>query len=332
MKFAIVGAGAIGAYVGAALARGGADVTLIARGAHLQAIQGHGVRVHSPRGDFSAHPTATDDIEAIRDADVVFLGLKAHSLPALAPAIGRSLKSGSTVISAQNGIPWWYFQSHGGALEGTQLQSVDPNGIIGNSIPIDSIVGCVIYCSTEIASPGVIRHIEGTRYPIGELDGQRSERCKAISAAFKAGGLKAPVESDLRSQIWLKLVGNAPLNAVTALTGATLGELGSRPAMVALLRATFEECAAVASALGNEFSVSLDRRLEAALEVGDHKTSTLMDMEAGKPLEIECMSGAVIELADVLGVPVPHLRTMHECTKLLEQVRVSGTSGAGSAE
>jgi 2-dehydropantoate 2-reductase len=317
VKFAVLGAGAIGAYVGAALSRGGADLTLIARGAQLRALQEDGVRVLSPRGDFHAHPPATDEIEAAGDADAVFIGLKAYSLPELAPRLGAALKPGAAVIAAQNGIPWWYFQSHPGPLEGTVLESVDPGGVIARSIPAEAAIGCVVYCSAEIDSPGVIRHIEGTRFAIGEPDGTISERCRAISEAFAAGGLKAPVEERLRDQIWLKLVGNAAFNPVTALTGATLGELGTLPEMIELLRAIFDECAAVAGKLGIQFPVSLERRLQAGIEVGDHKTSMLMDLEAGKPLELDCMTGAVIELARLLEIPVPRTEAVHACTKLL---------------
>ena len=201
------------------------------------------------------------------------------------------------------------------------LESVDPGGVISGSIEPERVVGCVIYCSTEIVKPGVIRHIEGTRFAIGEPDGSISERCRRISEAFTAGGLKCPVEARLRDHIWLKLIGNAAFNPVTALTGATLGELATLPEMVELLRAIFDECAAVALGLGVELPVSLDRRLEAGLAVGDHKTSMLMDLEARKPLELDCITGAVIELADKLGVPVPHTRTVHACTRLLDELR-----------
>lgn len=326
MKFAVVGAGAIGAYVGAALARGGADVVLVARGEHLRALQERGVRVLSPRGDFTAHPSATDDIQAIGDADAVFVALKAHSLTGLAPAIGAAIKPGAAVIGGQNGIPWWYFQSQPGPLGETSLESVDPGGTIARSIPREAAVGCVIYCSTEIVEPGVIRHLEGTRFAIGEPNGEESARCKAISAAFVAGGLRCPVERNLREQIWLKLVGNAAFNPVTALTRATLGELGTLPELVDLLRAILEECAAVAGALGIELPVSIERRLEAGFAVGGHKTSMLQDLESGKPLELDCMTGAVIELGGKLGVPVPLTRAIHACTKLLGELNVRSAS------
>jgi 2-dehydropantoate 2-reductase len=318
---AVVGAGAIGAYVGAALARGGTDVTLIARGAHLQAMQERGVRVISPRGDFEAHPAATDDLDAVAHADAVFLALKAYSLPALAPRLGAALERGAAVIAAQNGIPWWYFHSHGGPLEGTVLESVDPGGMISRSIPPEAVIGCVLYSSTEVVEPGVIRHIEGTRFAIGEPGGAISKRCLRIAEAFKAGGLKAPVEERLRDQIWLKLIGNVAFNPVTALTGATLGELASQPEMVDLLRRIFEECAEVAARLGIEFPVSLERRLEAGFAVGDHKTSMLQDLEAGKPLEVDCLTGAVLELAAMLDVSAPHTRAVHACVKLLDTRR-----------
>src|SRR6266700_3810983 len=209
MKFVVLGAGAIGAYVGAALARGGADVTLIARGAHGAAMANRGVQVLSPRGDFTAHPPVTDDLGAVAGADVVFVGLKAYSLPGIAPNLGPLLAPEAAVTWAQNGIPWWYQPG---------LDSVDPGGVIAKSIPSEHNVGCVVYCSTEIIEPGVIKHIEGTRFTIGEPDGSKTPRCARISEAFAAGGLKAPVESRLRDQIWLKLLGNAAFNPITALT------------------------------------------------------------------------------------------------------------------
>ncbi|MEP7023385.1 MAG: 2-dehydropantoate 2-reductase [Actinomycetota bacterium] len=322
MKFAVVGAGAIGAYAGAALSRGGADVTLIARGPHLAAMARDGVRVLSPRGDFTAHPQATDDLAAVAGADVVIVALKAYSLPDIAPRLGKLLAPEAAVIWAQNGIPWWYFQSVPDPIGGPVLESVDPGGVITSSIAPGHNVGCVTYCATEIAEPGVIRHIEGTRFTIGEPDGSKSERCQQISAAFGAGGLRAPVEAKLRDQIWLKLVGNVAFNPITALTGATLGELGTLPEMRELLVAVFAECAAVAGQLGISFPVSLERRLEAGLAVGNHKTSMLQDLEAGKQLELDCMTGAIVELAGRLGIAVPHVQTVHACAKLLGQLAI----------
>lgn len=319
MRFAVLGAGAIGAYVGAALARGGADVTLIARGPHLAAMRERGVRVLSPRGDFTAHPAVTGEIAAVASADVVFVALKAYSLTEIAPRLGELLAPGAAAIWAQNGIPWWYFQSLADAAGGG-LESVDPGGVIAASIRPEHNVGCVVYCSTEIVEPGVIRHIEGTRFTIGEPDGSKTQRCQEISAAFAAGGLKAPVESRLRDQIWLKLIGNVAFNPITALTGATLGQLGTVPAMVDLLRTVFAECAAVADRLGITFPVSLERRLAAGIAVGDHRTSMLQDLQAGKRLELDCMTGAVAELAGRVGADVPSVRAIHACATLLDQL------------
>lgn len=321
MRFAVVGAGAIGAYLGASLARGGVDVVLIARGAHLDAMRRDGVRVLSGRGDFTARPEATDAFAAVGGADVVVIGLKAYSLPELAPRIGALLAPGAAVIPAQNGVPWWFFQSFGGPLDGTVLESVDPGGTITAAIAPGRVVGCVPYPATELVAPGVVRHIEGTRFAIGEPDGRRSDRCRLISEAFVAGGLKCPVEDRVREQLWLKLIGNVAFNPLSALTRATLGELGAVPEMVDVLRAVMEEVAAVGSALGIELPVSIDRRLEAGLGVGDHKTSMLQDLDAGKPLELDCMTGAVVEIAGKLGLPVPHTETVHACTKLVDARR-----------
>jgi 2-dehydropantoate 2-reductase len=314
VKFVVLGAGAIGGYVGAALARGGADVTLIARGPHGAAMAAHGVRVLSPRGDFAADPPVTESLDAVAGAKVVFCALKAYSLPDIAPRLGPLLAPEAAVVWAQNGIPWWY-PGPGGPLE-----SVDPGGVIAASIRPEHTIGCVIYCSTEIVEPGVIRHVEGTRFSIGEPDGSMTARCAAISAAFVAGGLKAPIDAHLSDQIWLKLIGNAAFNPVTALTRATLGELATSAQVVDVLLAIFAEVAEVAGKLGVTFPVSLERRLQAGLAVGDHRTSMLQDLLAGKQLELDCMTGALIEIADRLGVPVPHLATVHACAALLDRL------------
>jgi 2-dehydropantoate 2-reductase len=305
VRFAVVGAGAIGAYVGACLARGGEDVTLIARGAHLRAMQERGVTVD---GQFTVAVDATDDLAAISGSDVVFVALKAYSLPAMAADIARHLSDDAATVWAQNGIPWWYIDG---------LESVDPGGRIAHAVPRDSVIGCVVYCSTELLAPGVVRHVEGNRFSIGEPDGTASDRCRAIGEAFAKGALKAPTAKDLGDQIWLKLVGNVAFNPISALTRATLGELGSRADVVDVVRAIFDECALVAEHLDVRFRVSLDRRMQAGFAVGDHKTSMLQDLEAGKPLELDCLSGAVIELAERFGVDVPHVRTVHACAKLL---------------
>jgi 2-dehydropantoate 2-reductase len=320
VRFTVVGAGAIGGYVGACLARGGCDVTLIARRAHLAAIQERGIRVLSPDGDFLVKPRATGDIGAVADADVVFLGLKAYSLPEVADALRRALRPGTPVIAGQNGIPWWYFQGQPGPYRDLVIESVDPGGIVTKAIDPADVVGCVVYCAAEITEPGVIRHVEGKRFSIGEPGGTLSERCRGISQAFRAGGLKAPVAARLRDQIWLKMIGNASLNPVTTLLGATLGQLGRSPAALRLVREMMTESAAVAAALGAELPITIDRRLAAAVEVGDHRTSMLQDRLAGKPLELDCLTGALIEIATRAGVDVPRTRAVHDLLSALDDL------------
>jgi 2-dehydropantoate 2-reductase len=320
MRLAVVGAGAIGGYVGACLARGGCEVTLIARRAHLEAIRDHGIRVLGADGDFLVRPHATDDIGAVTDADVVFLGLKAYSLPEVADALHRALRPGVPVIAGQNGIPWWYFQRQPGPYRDLVVESVDPGGIITQAIDPASVIGCVVYCAAEIAEPGVIRHVEGKRFSLGEPDGTVSDRCREISRAFHAGGLRAPVTPRLRDQIWLKMIGNASLNPVTALLGATLGQLGRSPAALRLVREMMQENAAVATALDIQLPITIERRLEAAVEVGEHRTSMLQDRLAGKPLELDCLTGALIEIAERVGVDVPQTRAMHDLLTALAQL------------
>lgn len=321
MKFAVLGAGAIGAYVGARLARSGSDVTLIARGEHLRAMRERGVRIESSGEDFTVQVPATSDFAAMGEADVIFVGLKANSLPAVAPELSKELRSDAVVIGAQNGIPWWYFQCHGGPLDGHRLQRVDPQGTITSAVPLAAVVGCVVYCSTELVAPGVVRHVEGTRFVIGTPGGDTTDRCREVSAALRAAGLKCPIALNLREHIWLKLIGNAAFNPITTITRATMGEIARSQSARACVRAVMEESAAVADALGIELPVSIDQRIEGALAVGDHKTSMLLDWEAGKPLELDCLTGAIIEIADLVSVPVPSVRTLHRLTNAVAELR-----------
>jgi 2-dehydropantoate 2-reductase len=327
MKIAVVGAGAIGAYVGAALHRGGADVHLIARGKHLQAMRDNGVTVLSPRGDFHAHPPATDDPTQIGPVDIVFLGLKAYSYADAGPLISPLLASHTGVVAAQNGIPWWYFHGMPGRYEGRRVEAVDAGGAVSSVIPPQHAIGCVVYCSTEIESPGVVRHIEGTRYSIGEPDGSISERCTAFSKAMIAGGLKCPVEKDIRSDIWLKLLGNVAFNPISVLTGATMGEIAAHPGTRDLVLAMMHETAEIASRLGSPPKISVERRFEGAANVGGHKTSMLMDYQAGKPLETDVLLAAPIELARLVGAPAPNLQTVHALIDLLTRPATRGPHG-----
>jgi 2-dehydropantoate 2-reductase len=317
MRIAVLGAGAIGAYVGAALARGGADVHLIARGAHLQAMADNGVQVLSPRGDFTAHPPVTDDPAEVGPVDFVFLGLKAHAYAEAGSMLAPLLGPQTAVIAAQNGIPWWYFHGLEGPYAGRRVESVDPGGVVTAAIPPARAIGCVVYCSTEIAAPGVIRHLEGTRFSIGEPTGSVSARCESFSGAMVAGGLKSPVTADLRDELWIKLMGNVALNPLSALTRATLVEICRHPPTRRLAAAVMEETLRIAAALGSTPDISIERRLDGAERVGAHKTSTLQDLEACKPLELDAIIGAVVELADLTQVDAPSLRAVHAAVDLL---------------
>lgn len=317
MRIAVLGAGAIGAYVGAALARGGSDVALIARGSHLDALRRNGVTVHSPRGDFHASPLATDDPREVGHVDGVVLGLKAQDYAGAGPLLKPLLGEQTFVVAAQNGIPWWYFHGEPGPYAGRRIESVDPGGAVSAAIPVQRAVGCVVYSSTEIVAPGVIRHIEGTRFSIGEPDGTLSDRCVGFSAAMVAGGLKCPVERDIRNDVWIKLLGNVAFNPLSALTRATMEEMVSYPPTRALVAQVMSETLEVARRLGRTPTISIERRLAGAERVGAHRTSMLQDLEAGKPLELAPLIDAVVELADLTGVAAPSLRTLCAAAALL---------------
>jgi len=317
MRVAILGAGAIGAYVGAALHRGGTDVHLVARGAHLDAIREHGVQVLSPRGDFVARTPATDDPAEIGPVDYVFLGLKANSYADCGPLIAPLLHENTTIVAAQNGIPWWYFHGLTGPYEGRRIESVDPGGAVTRTLPLARAVGCVVYCSTEVEGPGLIRHIEGTRFSIGEPDGRASERCETFSEHMIAGGLKCPVQKEIRNDIWIKLLGNAAFNPISALARATMVEIASHSGTRATVRLMMEETLQIAAAVGCRPDISVDKRIDGAQRVGEHKTSMLQDLEKGKPLELDVILAALIELAEFTETPAPTLSAVHAVTDLL---------------
>jgi len=294
MKFLIAGAGAIGGYIGARMAQAGFDVTLFARGPHLRAMQDRGVQVKSSQGDFVARPTIASSLAEVGPADVVFLGVKAHGLPQLAPQLKPVLGPDTAVVSTQNGIPWWYFQGFGGEWDGLRLERVDPGGVIASAIEVHRVVGSIVYFSTEITAPGVIQHIEGNRISLGEPDGTRSDRSRRIAEALIASGLRCPVTTRLRHEIWVKAMGNASLNPVSALTRATLVQMVRDPGVCAVIRNIMQEVEAVAHKLGMELPVSIDQRIAGAEKVGEHKTSMLQDLEAGRPMELEALVGAVV--------------------------------------
>jgi 2-dehydropantoate 2-reductase len=319
VRFLIAGAGAIGAYIGARMAHAGFDVTLFARGPHLRAMQEHGVQVRSTEGDFIARPTIAGSLEEVGPVDVVFLGVKAHGLPQLAPQLKPALGPDTTVVGTQNGIPWWYFQGFGGELEGLRLERVDPDGVISLAIESRSVVGSIVYFSTEISSPGVIQHIEGNRISLGEPDGSRSDRCRQIAEALIASGFRCPVTTRIRHEIWVKVLGNASLNPVSALTRATLAQMLRDPGVSSVIRNIMQEVEALSHKLGIELPVSIDQRMAGAEKVGEHKTSMLQDLEAGRPMELEALVGAVVELGERVGLPMPYTRAVYDCAKLLAQ-------------
>ncbi|MCH8844671.1 MAG: 2-dehydropantoate 2-reductase [SAR324 cluster bacterium] len=324
MKFAIVGAGAIGGLLGAKLARAGEDVALIARGSHLAAIRERGLRLEAGENAFTVHPPVSDDPAEIGVVDVVIIALKAHSLPPFVERLKPLLGVETTVVTAMNGLPWWYFYRHGGEWEGTTLSSLDPGGVIANTIGVERVMGCIVFPSAEIPAPGVIRHVEGNRFSLGEPDGAKSERAVRISQALIGAGFRAPIRTRIRHDIWVKLIGNMVFNPLSALTGATLREIAEHPPSRELAREMMIEAIGVAEKLGIELDITVDQRIEGARKVGGHKTSMLQDLEAGKPLELECMVGAVLELGRLVRVPMPRTEAVYAAAKLLDQVRAQG--------
>ncbi len=319
MRICIVGAGAIGGLLGARLAASGRRVTLVARGPHLEAIRRDGLTLVERDGSRNVHRIAA--VASIAEAgvqDVVILATKAMQLEPIVAGLPAVFHPETAVVPMQNGIPWWYFQRHGGPHDGRRIEAVDPHNVIGSAIGAERIVGCVVYPAGEIRSPGVVRHVEGDRFALGEPDGSVSPRVEAIAALFTGAGLKAPVLTDIRSEIWLKLWGNLTFNPISALTRATLDRICEEPLTRALAASMMTEAQAVAAKLGITFRVSLERRIEGAARVGGHKTSMLQDIEAGRATEIDALLGSVIELARLTATPVPHMDAVFACSRLLE--------------
>ncbi|MDM0026561.1 2-dehydropantoate 2-reductase [Variovorax saccharolyticus] len=319
MKIAVIGAGAIGGLVGAKLALAGEDVSFIVRGANFHAIRERGFKLIGAGGEeeIARDVKATDSYEQAGPQDIVILAMKAHQVEAVAEQVPRLFGPETLVVTMQNGIPFWYFQKHGGRLEGTPVHSVDPTGLVGRSIPAERIIGCVVYPASELVEPGVVRHIEGDRFPVGELDGTASERVNRVSACLVGAGFKAPVLDNIRAEIWLKLWGNLTFNPISSLSHATLVDICQYPPSRELATAMMQEAQAVAGQLGIEFRVSLEKRIAGAEKVGRHKTSMLQDVEAGRAPEIDALVGAVVELARLTGTPTPHIDTVLSLVKLL---------------
>lgn len=330
MKICVVGAGAIGGLLGAQLAKAGQEVSLIARGPHLRAIQFNGLQLNSADGEVfkSCDVEATDDLRSLGPQDLVILGLKAHQIESVVDDLPAVLGAETMILTTQNGIPWWYFQRHGGPFDGHVLKTLDPTGRISAGIEPWRIIGCIAFPAAEIVRPGVIRHVEGDRFPVGELDGIESARVLALSQALIEAGFKAPILNDIRSEIWLKAWGNLSFNPISALTHATLVDICQNPDGRELAATMMTEAQAVAWQLGVTFRVPLEKRIAGAERVGKHKTSMLQDVEAGKALETEALIGAVVELGELTGVPTPTIRAIYQAVRLLshtitgEEVRV----------
>ncbi|HEV7804154.1 MAG TPA: 2-dehydropantoate 2-reductase [Burkholderiales bacterium] len=319
MKICVVGAGAIGGYLAVMLARSGNEVTVIARGVHLAAIRERGLRLIAADGAEigCAQVKATANIDEAGKQDLVILTVKAHQVEPIAEQLGALMHENTVLVPMQNGVPWWYFQRHGGEYEGLTVKTADPTGLIARTIDPARILGCVVYPATTMISPGVIKHIEGNRFPLGELDGTTSARVTQIAEVFVAAGLKSPVLDDIRAEIWLKLWGNLSFNPISALTHSTLVDLCQHPLGRELARNMMLEAQVVATKLGRQLRVTVDRRIDGAERVGKHKTSMLQDIEAGRDPEIDALVGSVIELGRLTHTPTPHISSVFACVKLL---------------
>ncbi len=311
MRICIFGAGAIGGLMAARLAlRGEAEVTVIARGPHLAAMQADGLRLLSEGREILARPRCVANAAEAGPQDYVVVTLKAHSLPGAAQQMQPLLGPGTAIVSAVNGVPWWYFHGIGGPHDGRIVESVDPGGLVSRLLPPGRAIGCIVYPAAEVIEPGVIEHTYGDRFSLGEPDGSRSLRAQRLSEALIAAGFKAPVRPRIRDELWVKLWGNMAFNPISALTTATLDVLINDDEQRGVARAMMLEGQRVAEALGVRFAIDVDRRIAGAAEVGAHKTSMLQDLERGRPMEIEALLGAVVELAGLVDVPAPTARTV----------------------
>jgi 2-dehydropantoate 2-reductase len=320
MKICIFGAGAIGGYMGAKLAGAGAEVSLVARGPHLAAMRANGLTLIEEEGTTNVPVTASDNAADLGPQDYVIVTLKAHSVPPVVPKMQPLIGPETTIVSGVNGVPWWYFHKIGGPLEGTRLASVDPGDAQWNGFGPDRVLGCVVYPAAEVIEPGVVKHIEGNRFSLGEPDGSKSERALRLSEALSAAGLKAPVRPRLRDEIWVKLWGNLSFNPISALTHATLDVLCTDPGTRGVARAMMLEAQEIAEKLGVKFPIDVDRRIEGGAAVGAHRTSMLQDLDAGRPMEIDALVGSVQELGRVTDTPTPAIDTVLALVQLRAKV------------
>jgi len=331
MKICVVGAGAIGGFMAVRLAKAGHEVSVIARGAHLAAIKKNGLKlIQDGEEHVAKNLLATDRLTDCKDQDIVLLAVKSHQIEPIAEDLQKVYGKDGVMVTLQNGIPWWYFQKLGGPYEGHVVHTVDPEGKLLATVDPDRIIGCIAYPAATIAEPGVIKHVEGVRFPVGELDGRETERVKKVSEVFTEAGFKAYILDDIRSEIWLKLWGNLTFNPISALTHSTLVDICQFGPTRQLAETMMTEAQVIGEKLGARFRVPLERRIAGAESVGKHKTSMLQDLEAGKALEIDGMLGVVIELGKMTDTPTPALSAIYACVSLLnkttqeEGIRIKG--------
>ena len=329
MKICVVGAGAIGGLMGAKFALAGEDVTLIDQGTHLAAIQENGLKLIWEDGTeyVAKNIKAIDAFEDAGPQDVVILALKAHYLESVAPKIPTLLGPKTVIVTVQNGLPWWYFHKHGGEFDGRRLTTLDPTGVLAKNIDGDRIIGCVVYPAAAVTEPGVIHHVEGDRFPIGELDGSESDRVKKLYDALINAGFRSRILDNIRAEIWLKAWGNLSFNPISALTHATLVDICQFPETRKLAETMMKEAQDIAHKLGIEFRHTIEKRIAGAESVGAHKTSMLQDVELGRSLEIEALIGAILELGTLTGTPAPTIEAVYACVKLLKRTMLM--EGAG---
>ena len=318
MKISVIGAGAIGGYLAVKLARSGHDVSVLVRGANLAAVRANGMKLVMAEGtEEIAQVGASDRIADLGLQDVVIMAMKAHQVAPVAADLGPLLGPDTHIITAQNGVPWWYFQKHGGPYDGLRVEAVDPGGVVSANIDVDRVIGCVVYPACDMPAPGVIRHIEGNRFSLGEIDGASTERVRALADVFRKAGFKSPLSTDIRSEIWLKLWGNLSFNPISALTHATLVDICEFEPTRDLAARMMTEAQAIGEKLGVSFKVSLEKRIAGAAAVGKHKTSMLQDVETGRPMELDALVRSVIDMGRITGLPTPAIATVYALSSLL---------------
>ena len=320
MKICIVGAGAIGGYLGFKLINAGFDVSLVARGTHLKAMKHSGLTVIENDKEISCFPKCSESMSDLGKMDYIFITLKAYSIPGLVNEISTMFKENTAVITAYNGIPWWYFFNIEGPFKNYRIKCIDPNNIQWNTITPERIIGCVVYPATEIIKPGVIKHIEGNRFSLGEPEGKQTERILKISKALVKAGIKAPIRSNLREEIWIKLIGNLAFNPLSVITGKTLDILASENEYRTIAYDAMEEASLIINQLGIKLKISIDQRIEGAAKVGVHKTSMLQDYEKGKELELDSLVVSIKEIGNLLGIKTPTIdKILYEVEKKISK-------------